>query len=129
MSPIEPHPGELEDNECAAYWVSHEAIKRSQIEQARQMALDFAGMDYCAVRAWEGRYAKLRDREKELRRAIFGWRRRTSGRRRNAGSALIAATVDCACAKPPAAGSGAPTPPTPAEPKPALRRLRAVPKC
>lgn len=130
MTPIEPKPGELEDPECAAFFVTHRAIKQAQIELGRQMAADFPAMDYCAVRRWSERYATLRAEEKRIRAAIFGFRRRyATDRLRNAQPALTAAMEACASESGLAAGSGAPTPPIPTESDSEPPRLRAVPRC
>jgi hypothetical protein len=129
VTPIYPKPGELENPECAAFWLTHRAIKAAQIEQGRQMVQDFPSMDYLAVRAWSDRYEKLRDEEKRIRAAIFGFRRRYApDRARNAHRALSDACEAYASASSPEAGSGAPTPPIPASAEPARPPVRAVPR-
>lgn len=128
MVKLEPKPGELESPECAAFFLSLRTIYAEQDRQGQAMARDFYAMDYVSIRRWSEKYAELREQEKRIRASIFGFRRRYASPdpRRNAAPVLAAAIEASSSENVPAAGAGAPEPPTSAASKPGRRSLRVV---
>lgn len=128
MIRLYPKPGELENAECAAYFLTLRGIYEAQDRHGTIIARSYPSMDYLAIRAWSDRYAELRDAEKRCRAQIFGYRRRYAkpNDRRNARPALDDAIAVCSSGNAPGAGAGAPAPPTSAASKPERLSLRVV---
>jgi hypothetical protein len=111
MKPIHPTPAELQDPECAAFFATLDRIHQRQAEHAKELR-KLSSMDYVAVKEWATEWELLRDREKEARRPILGFRRRYLLRRPtrwNAPAAACDASEGCSCENARGAGAGAPT--------------------
>jgi len=112
MKTLHPYPGELDDPECAILFATLQRVKLAQLAHGERLS-HYGTMDYLAIRAWSAGLSELREREKEARAAIFGYRRRTRERPKRAAAVWSDAPGGSSCeSAPPDTGSGAPTPPT-----------------